>query len=303
MALEDVSLDVHPGEILGLVGRNGAGKTVLLKLIATLNEPTSGQLRVFGKDSVAKSREIRCQVGMATCDERSFYWRLTSRQNMTFFAKLCGFSKLEARRRVSELLELFDLMPVADRSYRVLSTGNRQRLAIARALLLDPKLLLLDEPTNSLDPIAAARLREVLLERISADGDRAIVITSHDLVEVQGLSKRVAILNHGKILEVDSMPALCARHATQDTVTVLTRGAVSPALLAQLRGVAPSILCEPERQGLSTIRFTQDSTDGCMHQVLSLLVQSGKEIVGCETAGPGLGDVFDRLVGGGASDA
>lgn len=299
VALEDVSFEVHPGEILGLVGQNGAGKTVLLKLIATLNEPTTGQLRLFGMDSVTHSREIRCQVGMATCDERSFYWRLTSRQNMSFFARLCGFSKRRARHRVSELLELLDLLPVADRSYRVLSTGNRQRLAIARALLLDPKLLLLDEPTNSLDPIAAAKLRRVIQERIPAEGDRAILITSHNLEEVQDLSTRVAILDHGKILEVGPLPALCARYADREKVIVETLEPVSPELLARLRAMVPSI----QGEGVRGLQFTQGSSDGYTHQVLRALVESGNQILRCHVEGPSLKDVFDHLVGGGVSDA
>ena len=303
VALEDVSFDVRPGEILGLVGQNGAGKTVLLKMIATLNEPTDGQVRVFGKDSVTHSREIRSQVGMATCDERSFYWRLTSRQNMTFFAKLCGLSKRAARQRVNTLLDLLDLMPVADRSYRVLSTGNRQRLAIARALLLDPELLLLDEPTNSLDPIAAARLREVIQDRIASDRKRAVVITSHNLEEVQDLSSRVAILDHGRLLETDHLQALRARYASEETVTVEVRGSISSSLLDQLKALAASIVSRHKDDGCSELSYRQDPGDPCTHQILALLVESGVEVLRCHTEGSSLKDVFDRLVGGESPDA
>ena len=297
VALKDVSLDVNPGEIMGLVGRNGAGKTVLLKLAATLSEPTQGHLRLFGMDSVTNSREARCQIGMATCDERSFYWRLTSRQNLAFFATLCGLSRREARRRVDELLDLLDLMPVADRSYRVLSTGNRQRLAIARALLLDPRLLLLDEPTNSLDPVAAARLRDVILERISSEESRAILITSHDLEEVQGLSHRVAILDQGRILEVDSMSGLCLRYASEETVRVRVRGSVAESLATRLRGVAPTARCASSGDGITEVSFAQDQGDGCLHRILPMLMEADSQIVGCQTEGPSLKDVFDRLVG------
>lgn len=303
VALEDVSFDVRPGEILGLVGQNGAGKTVLLKMIATLNEPTDGQVRVFGKDSVTHSREIRSQVGMATCDERSFYWRLTSRQNLTFFAKLCGLSKRAARQRVNVLLDLLDLMPVADRSYRVLSTGNRQRLAIARALLLDPDLLLLDEPTNSLDPIAAARLREVIQDRIAADGKRAVVITSHNLEEVQDLSSRVAILNHGRLLETDHLQALRARYASEETVTVEVRGSMPSLLLDQLKPLAVSVLSRKKDDGCSELSFRQDPGSSATHQILTLLVEAGIEVIRCHTEGSSLKDVFDRLVGGESPDA
>ena len=297
MALSDVSLDVQPGEILGIVGPNGAGKTVLLKLIATLSEPTRGHVRVFGHDSVRFGRVIRRRVGMATCDERSFYWRLTSRQNLTFFAKLCGHPRSDARRRVDELFELFDLASLQDRPYRTLSTGNRQRLAIARALLLDPTLLLLDEPTNSLDPIAAARLRELIRDRIAPDGDRAILITSHNLEEVQDLSTRIAILDRGRILEVADMQTLCTRHGTADHVTVITRSAVSKEVLDELGSVAPGLRGNETRDGIFEVSFAQENGNHALHRVLAALMRSGNEIVRCESSGPDLKAVFDKLVG------
>jgi ABC-2 type transport system ATP-binding protein len=200
VALCDVSLQVQPGEILGLVGPNGAGKTVLVKLIATLTEPTSGQLHVFGLDSVRAARTIRSGIGLATADERSFYWRLTCRQNLMFFARLYGRHGAAARRLVDELLDTIDLSDAADRPYRVLSAGNRQRLAIARALLPDPMLLLLDEPTSSLDPIAAANLRKLVVERLHRPGERSVLFTSHDLREVEEICTRVAVLSGGRIL-------------------------------------------------------------------------------------------------------
>jgi ABC-2 type transport system ATP-binding protein len=240
---------------------------------------------------------------MATCDERSFYWRLTSRQNLTFFAKLCGLSKRAARQRVNVLLDLLDLMPVADRSYRVLSTGNRQRLAIARALLLDPDLLLLDEPTNSLDPIAAARLREVIQDRIAADGKRAVVITSHNLEEVQDLSSRVAILSHGRILETDHLPALRARYASEETVRIEVRGSIPSLLLDQLKPLAVSVESRHKNDGCSELFFRQDPGSSTTHQILTLLVEAGIEVIRCHAEGSSLKDVFDRLVGGESPDA
>ncbi len=301
VALRDVNLDVRPGEILGVVGPNGAGKTVLLKLIATLSEPTKGQVRVFGQDSARFGRVIRRRVGMATCDERSFYWRLTSRQNMIFFAKLCGHGRATARRRVDELLDLFDLTSLANRPYRTLSTGNRQRLAIARALLLDPTLLLLDEPTNSLDPIAAANLRQLIRDRIRLDGDRAILITSHNLEEVQDLSSRVAILDHGTILEIADLQTLCERHRTTEHVTIVARSAIPHRLLDELRALVPGLDVEASRDGVFEVRFVHETGDHSLHRVIAALVTSGNEIIRCEASGPNLKAIFDKLVGRGRS--
>jgi len=161
-ALRDVSLEVETGEIFGLIGRNGAGKTTLTKIVATLVQPTTGSVEVRGYDSVTDDEHVRQEIGLATAEERSFYWRLTSEQNLMFFARLHGLSDRVAKQRLRELLAKLELEEVARRRFGELSTGNKQRLAVARAMLTNPRVLLLDEPTRSLDPLAAARTREMI---------------------------------------------------------------------------------------------------------------------------------------------
>src|SRR4029079_5424954 len=160
-ALRDVSFDVHTGEIFGLIGRNGAGKTTLTKIVATLVQPTTGTVSVRGDDTVRHDEQVRRQIGLATAEERSFYWRLTAEQNLMFFARLHGLSDRAAKQRIRELFSRIELDGVARRRLGELSTGNKQRLAVARAMFSAPPVLLLDEPTRSLDPLAAARMREM----------------------------------------------------------------------------------------------------------------------------------------------
>ena len=161
-ALRGVTLSIRAGEVFGLIGRNGAGKTTLTKIIATLVQPTEGSVRVLGFDSVRDEERVRAQVGLATAEERSFYWRLTVEQNLTFFARLYGMGAAETPRRIEEMLELLELGELRRRRFGELSTGNKQRMAVARSLLNSPPVLLLDEPTRSLDPVAAARMRAVI---------------------------------------------------------------------------------------------------------------------------------------------
>ncbi|HEY0051132.1 MAG TPA: ABC transporter ATP-binding protein, partial [Pyrinomonadaceae bacterium] len=137
-ALKNVAFEIETGEIFGLIGRNGAGKTTLTKIIATLVQPTAGKVSVKGFDSIRDEVKVRALVGLATAEERSFYWRLSCEQNMMFFARLYGMNDREARRKIGELFEKLNLNELAKRRFSTISTGNKQRLAVARALLPEP---------------------------------------------------------------------------------------------------------------------------------------------------------------------
>ncbi|MEJ2756745.1 MAG: ABC transporter ATP-binding protein, partial [Gammaproteobacteria bacterium] len=142
-----VSFQVGLGEMVGLLGPNGAGKTTLLKMIATLISPSEGQIRFFGKDNRSSAVRERGLVGLVTCDERSFYWRLTGWQNLMFFAALYRIPKKIAGQRSGELLDALGLSHAANRRFDSYSAGMKQKLAIARGLLADPAIVLYDEPT------------------------------------------------------------------------------------------------------------------------------------------------------------
>ena len=219
-ALRDVSFAVETGEIFGLIGRNGAGKTTLTKIVATLVQPTTGTVAVRGNDSVTHDERVRREIGLATAEERSFYWRLTSEQNLLFFARLHGLSDRVSKQRIKDLFAQLELDEVARRRFGELSTGNKQRLAVARAMLSNPPVLLLDEPTRSLDPLAAARMRELIRALAGQDPPVTILLTSHNLAEVETLCARVAVISRGRIRAIDTPKNLRDLSSGSETVHI-----------------------------------------------------------------------------------
>src|SRR5215813_13081669 len=223
-ALRDVSFEVETGEIFGLIGRNGAGKTTLTKIVATLVQPTTGSVSVRDHDSVEQDELVRREIGLATAEERSFYWRLTSEQNLLFFARLHGLSDRFAKQRINDLFARLELEEVARRRFGELSTGNKQRLAVARAMLASPPVLLLDEPTRSLDPLAAARMRELIRSLAEQDPPVTILLTSHNLAEVETLCARVAIISRGRIRAIDTPSHLRSMTSKSEQVHITISG-------------------------------------------------------------------------------
>src|SRR5436305_11437522 len=255
-ALREVSFDVREGEIFGLIGRNGAGKTTLAKIIATLVQPTSGTANVKGFDSVKDDEQVRAQVGLATAEERSFYWRLTVEQNLMFFARLYGLSDALARRRIIELVKQFELKELVARRFGELSTGNKQRMAFARAMLSKPPVLLLDEPTRSLDPLAAARMRALINRLAGGDPLVTILLTSHNLTEVEELCARIAIISRGRIRALGTPGTLRAEHHQSERVQLTVRG-VSRKRIAQILAALSNELEIQEQGATFIVSFTR----------------------------------------------
>ena len=269
-ALRDVSFEVETGEIFGLIGRNGAGKTTLTKIVATLVQPTTGSVSVHGHDSVSDDEHVRRQVGLATAEERSFYWRLSSEQNLMFFARLHGLSDRAAKQRIKELFAQLELDEVARRRFGELSTGNKQRLAVARAMLASPPVLLLDEPTRSLDPLAAARMRELIRSLAEQDPPVTIFLTSHNLAEVETLCARVAIISRGRIRAIDTLRNLRDLTSGSEMVHIT--------------------IADGEK-----ISFARQHSDDLLDEKIRELQMSGKRIVDVETERATLLDVLERF--------
>jgi ABC-2 type transport system ATP-binding protein len=198
-ALAGVSFTVPQGEIVCMMGPNGAGKSTLVRILGGLLLPSAGRAEVGGIDAGAGTSEFRRRVAFVVGDERSFHYRVSGRGNLHYFAALHGLPAATARRRTGELLERVGLAEAADRRYREYSRGMRQRLAIARGLLGDPKVLLLDEPTLGLDPKGARDLRAFLREEIIRGAGRTAIVCSNDPAEARAMSDRVLFLEAGRL--------------------------------------------------------------------------------------------------------
>ena len=205
-AVDGIDLVVEPGEIFGLLGPNGAGKTTTMKMLATLLIPTSGTIRVLGIDPLTRPREVRARLGAMLSGERSLYWKLTGRENLEYFAALYHVPPGETKARIANVLAAVKLADRADDYVERYSTGMRQRLALARALLPNPPLVVLDEPTVGLDPQASRDLRDRVRE-LKAQG-RTVLLTTHYMEEADQLCDRVAIIDHGRIVALDTPAAL-----------------------------------------------------------------------------------------------
>lgn len=293
-AVDGVSLQVQPGELYGLLGPNGAGKTTLIKLLCTLIVPSSGQGRIFGVD-LAHSNAIRQMVGMSSGDERSFYWRLTGRHNLEFFGVLYGLDEAQARQRAGELLEKVDLASHADRPFRTYSSGQKQRLSIARALMHHPRLLFLDEPTRSLDPTATMRLHEFIEQDLLRNEGMTILLTTHRLDEAARLSQRIGIMDQGRLQAEGTPAALRARLGP--TICYRLRIAQLDDDPVSLADGLPGRLQAQRSGGAGGWALQLDAVDGetALSELINRIVTAGGQVCDVQREEPSLEQVFRRF--------
>jgi ABC-2 type transport system ATP-binding protein len=198
-ALDNVSFRLEKGKVLSVLGPNGAGKTTLLKVLSTLIIPDAGTVTVNGLSLGADDDAIKASVGLMASAERSFYWRLTGRQNMEFFAALYGLRPKTARARIKGLSALFGI-DYLDRRFDSYSTGMQQKLALARAVIHDPPVLFLDEPTRSLDHPSAVGFRRFIRDELVGKRGKTVLLATHSIDEAACMADIVMVLDRGRTM-------------------------------------------------------------------------------------------------------
>ena len=199
-AVDRVTYTVAPGEVFGVLGPNGSGKTTMVRLLNGVLAPTEGEAHVLGLDPTTQGPDVRRQTGVLT-ETPSLYERLTARDNLLLFGTLYDVPEAKLPGRVNEMLDLFDLAGRGNDRAGGFSKGMKQRLALARALIHEPQILFLDEPTAGLDPEAAQQVTK-LIEQLSRQRGRTVFLATHNLDEAQRLCDRVAVINKGRLLAV-----------------------------------------------------------------------------------------------------
>lgn len=299
-ALDGVNIQVRRGEFFGLLGPNGAGKTTLIKILCNLILPSEGKAYVNGNDVTREGRKVRREIGYVVSEERSFYWRLTGRQNLRFFTKLNNLYGAAERRRIDEVLALMELEKEADKPFKDYSTGIRQRMAIARALITNPKILFMDEPTKSLDPSAAGHLKNFIRGTIVEEMKKTVLFATHNLHEAAELSDRIAIIDKAHVKTcgtLEEIRRLYSRgytfrmllHDTDDNVLGRIR-AMDGVIRAEYRSTAAD--SNGEELGVEL-----RDRSGVISDIVELIVRSGGKVLECIHEELSLEEIFSQVTG------
>ncbi len=302
-ALRGVSFRVREGIVYGLLGPNGAGKTTTIKIISTLLLPDGGEAYILGHDVVREAQRVREVIGVSLSVERGFFWKLTGYENLKYFGMLRGLSGKYLEERINYVLEIVGLKKLGGdkKFFEEYSLGMKARLSIARALLHDPRVVILDEPTLGLDPHSARTIRELLV-KLAREENKTILITSHNMFEVELICDRVAIINKGKIIAEDTIDGL-KRIVSREIPIVIEAwkpGITSDELVKALKkNLGIDLTVFVDEKGITRIkalvpigeehRFIQD--------IIGFLYRIGVRVRSARSLEPSLEDVFIKLTG------
>jgi ABC-2 type transport system ATP-binding protein len=301
-ALKGINLRIRKGEIFGILGPNGAGKTTLIKILCTLVLYDEGEVYVNGHDPKKAVGEVLKNLQAVLPESRGFNWRLTGKQNLEFYALLYGLSDAEARERVNYLLDFTGLTARADDGIQRYSTGMQRRLLLCRALLRDTPIIVFDEPTSGLDPASAGEFRRMIIDRLAKEEGKTVLLSTHNLQEAQELCDRIAIMERGKIIALDT-PDNIRHFVIEDRMLkIMVSGDTSDPqeeLIRDLKAIKGVLDVSTElgttgNLQLLSIRVEKELD---LTNVLRLLIETGVEIRSVNTEEPTLEDAFNLITG------
>jgi ABC-2 type transport system ATP-binding protein len=300
-AVDDLDLEVYPGEIFGLLGQNGAGKTTTILMLLGLSEPTEGEATVMGLDPARLPREVKRRVGYLP-DAVGFYAGMTGRENLRYTARLNGLGRDEADAAIAEVLAQVGLIDRADDPVATYSRGMRQRLGIADALVKAPDLLILDEPTTSIDPLGVVEILD-LLRRLVDERGLAILLSSHLLTQVQSVCDRIGIFASGRLVGEGTVEELAAQFGDGSAVIEVDLELSGPTDIDRadraLRGLASVSSVEPPVGNDETWRVhvrPAGAESSVRQAILVAAVEHGLRLTALRPIVPSLEDIYRTAV-------
>jgi ABC-2 type transport system ATP-binding protein len=283
--LQNISLDIEAGEIFGLLGPNGSGKTTLISIFSTLIYPERGSLLILGMDARRDRGDIRKAINISTA-KPNFPWSLTVRENLRHYGMLYGLHGRALSQTVEDQIDAFELGEFRDMKFENLSTGLKQRLSLAKAMLNHPRLLFLDEPTTGLDPDISIKTR-MLIERIHTEEDISVILSTHYMPEAEMLCDRIAFLRKGQIVAMDTPRNLKKHLGLGERVVVSYEGPADIAALESMEGVL-GIRTEKGR-----LEIVIDRNEDSLDRIIKLFCNA--RILDITIKEPDLEDVFLEL--------
>jgi len=291
--VDDISFEVKKGEIFGLLGPNGAGKSTTLRMLSTLSRPTNGSATIGGYDTVKHDMKVRQLIGIVS-EKMIIYNRLTARENLEFFGTLYNIPKDALHKRIDELLELVKLIKFKNAQVGTFSTGMRQRMNVVRALLNMPQVLYLDEPTLGLDPQSSVEIRD-FIKKLNREHGTTVVLTTHMMVDADLLCDRIAIVDHGKIIALDTSTNLKKIISGADTMIIkLEIANLTPGMVEAIKASdCVDAATQENSMSLHIIVHGEEAFDN----IVDIVRKRGGKITSMSNLQPTLEDVFLHITG------
>jgi ABC-2 type transport system ATP-binding protein len=295
-AVDGISFDIEYGRVFGFLGPNGAGKTTTIRVLTTLVHPTSGIVKIFGKDIVKHSREIKKRMGVVL-QEPSFEANVTVDRALELYGLMWRMPGEKRRDRARELMEKFDLVSFSNMKNDELSIGQRRRVQVAREFMHDMDLMFLDEPTVGLDPAARRTLLDYVKKYVQSG--LTVFFTTHIMEEAEYLCDEIAIINKGKITATDTPDGLKQRYGGVKTVEIKLKDSTTQSVMHIIRQIADGSVIETPAQ--DTIRIGSAEAQEMLVKIIEYLSKNGVQIESISINPPTLEEVFLTVIGGGGS--